>query len=156
MEYKLTSGSSSFNINANDVEDLNIIKLDHNRYHLLDGSTKVEIELLSIDNKTLELLVNGNKHQVVIEDQYDLLVEKMGLSKLSSNIISSIKAPMPGLIIDLYVEEGQKLEEGEPLLILEAMKMENVIKSSGTGVVKSVHVTKGNNVEKGQLMIELE
>lgn len=156
MEYKLTSGRSSFNIKATDVEDLNIIKLDHNRYHFLNSGTKIEIELVSIDKKTLELIVNGNKHKVAIEDEFDLLIEKMGLSKLISNKISSIKAPMPGLIIDLYVEEGQKLEEGDPLLILEAMKMENVIKSSGTGVVKSVHIAKGENVEKGQLMIELE
>jgi biotin carboxyl carrier protein len=68
--------------------------------------------------------------------------------------INTIKAPMPGLIIDLKVQAGSTVKAGDPLLILEAMKMENIIKSSGEGIVKSVKVKKGDSVEKGEVLIE--
>ena len=63
---------------------------------------------------------------------------------------------MPGLIVDVMVEVGQEIAEGTPLLVLSAMKMENIILSQGDGVVKSVEVQKNDAVEKGQLIIEME
>lgn len=63
---------------------------------------------------------------------------------------------MPGLVLKLIAEVGQEIKLGEPLLILEAMKMENVIKSPGDGTVKAIHVTKGLAVEKGFLLMEME
>ena len=68
--------------------------------------------------------------------------------------LNNIKAPMPGLIIDLRVTTGQTIQPGDTLLILEAMNMENIIKSSGAGIVKRVAVKKGDSVEKGQVLIE--
>jgi biotin carboxyl carrier protein len=68
--------------------------------------------------------------------------------------VNHIKAPMPGLIIDLRVKEGDVVKQNDPLIILEAMKMENVIKSPGDGTVKAVKVQKGNSVEKNQVLIE--
>jgi biotin carboxyl carrier protein len=61
---------------------------------------------------------------------------------------------MPGLIIDLRVKEGDQVKAGDPLLILEAMKMENIIKASGDSIVKSLKVKKGETVEKNQVLIE--
>jgi len=63
---------------------------------------------------------------------------------------------MPGLIVDVMVKEGQEISEGTPLLVLSAMKMENIILSQGEGVVKSIEVNKDDTVEKGQLIIEME
>jgi biotin carboxyl carrier protein len=63
---------------------------------------------------------------------------------------------MPGLVIKLLAEPGTKVQKGDPLLILEAMKMENVIKAIGDATVKSVGVTQGEAVEKGHLLIEFE
>ena len=70
--------------------------------------------------------------------------------------VGDIKAPMPGLVIEVAVEIGQTVTKGDKVLILEAMKMENVIKAAGDGVVKAIHTTKGQPVEKGQLLIEME
>jgi len=68
--------------------------------------------------------------------------------------VNSIKAPMPGLIIDLKVKEGDVVKLNDPLIVLEAMKMENIIKSPGEGTVKVVKVRKGQSVEKSQVLIE--
>ena len=66
-----------------------------------------------------------------------------------------VKAPMPGLILDVLVEEGQEVKKGDHLLILEAMKMENVIKSPSDGLVTGLHAIKGDSVEKGKILLSL-
>ncbi|MEM7382618.1 MAG: acetyl-CoA carboxylase biotin carboxyl carrier protein subunit, partial [Bacteroidota bacterium] len=81
---------------------------------------------------------------------------QMGFALGSAKDVSSIEAPMPGLILDISVSEGQEVNEGDPLLILEAMKMENVITSPRNGVVKSVPISQGETVEKKHLLIEFE
>jgi biotin carboxyl carrier protein len=78
----------------------------------------------------------------------------MGMNNANAGNVITIKAPMPGLIIDLKVKEGDAVKQNDPLIVLEAMKMENIIKSPGDGVVKSVKVTKGVSVEKNQVLIE--
>ncbi len=80
----------------------------------------------------------------------------MGFSIGSAKKANDIKAPMPGLILNVNVEEGQEVEEGETLLILEAMKMENAIGAPKNGTVKSINVKSNGTVEKGELMIEME
>jgi len=68
--------------------------------------------------------------------------------------LKEIKAPMPGLILDLKVAPGDQVQKGDVLLILEAMKMENSIKSPGDGVVKEVKVSLKQSVEKNQVLIQ--
>jgi biotin carboxyl carrier protein len=82
------------------------------------------------------------------------LLEKMGISAANAGKVNNIKAPMPGLIITLKVAVGDTVKAGDQLLILEAMKMENILKSPGDGVVKKIKVKKGDSVEKNQVLIE--
>ena len=90
-----------------------------------------------------------------IEERFRKAVfEKMGMKNGATGKVNNIKAPMPGLIIDLRVKEGDKVMPGDALLILEAMKMENMIKASAESIVKSVKVKKGDSVEKNQVLIE--
>ena len=63
---------------------------------------------------------------------------------------------MPGLVLEILVEPGHSVNAGDPLMILEAMKMENVLKSPGQAIVKSVEVVKGAPVEKNQVLIHFE
>ena len=63
---------------------------------------------------------------------------------------------MPGLVLSILVEPGQAVQKGDVLLILEAMKMENVLKAAGDGTVKNIAVAKGAAVDKGQLLLEME
>ena len=91
-----------------------------------------------------------------IQDHLDQLIKSMGFQVGSSKHINQIKAPMPGLILDIPVNSGEEIKEGELLLILEAMKMENSIVSPINGRIKNVSVEKGTTVTKNQLLIEFE
>jgi len=110
---------------------------------ILKDHKSFRAEILDID-------VASKKATVKIEN---LLLEKMGIANLETVQVNDLKAPMPGLILDILVTPGQAVKKGDQLLILEAMKMENVLKAPGDGIVASIEVEKGNSVEKGQILI---
>lgn len=80
----------------------------------------------------------------------------MGIERGKTKLVNAIKAPMPGLILEISVAVGQSVKENDPLLILEAMKMENSFLSPRDGIIKAIAVEIGNAVEKGQLLVEFE
>jgi len=145
-------------VKKSDVEALDSVKIDSRNLHLLENDKAYQIHIVNADflNKKLTLSVNGNTYKVKIDDAFDQQVKKMGLLAVTVQKLNAIKAPMPGLIVSIMVEEGQEISEGTPLLVLSAMKMENIILSQGEGVVKSIKVKKDDAVEKGQLIIEME
>jgi biotin carboxyl carrier protein len=135
---------------------LDIISVSANYFHILFQDVSYRAEVVKADHaaKTFTIRINGRPYNVLIKNKFDLLLEQMGMQNAGAGKVNSVKAPMPGLIIDLKVKEGDSVKQNDPLLILEAMKMENVIKSPGDGVVKAVKVEKGNSVEKNQVLIE--
>ncbi|MEL6865755.1 MAG: acetyl-CoA carboxylase biotin carboxyl carrier protein subunit, partial [Bacteroidota bacterium] len=141
-----------------DAEALDIRPLGDHRYHILHRGQSLTVTLQSADyaNKSFRFRINGHNFDVKVADHFDLLVDKMGLSVASGQKVKDVKAPMPGLVLDINVSAGQEVEAGEGLLILEAMKMENVIKSVGEGQIKAIHIEKGQTVDKGQLLIEMQ
>lgn len=147
-----------FEVDPTAVDTLDMVPNGENAWHLLENSEAYQIELLEADYQTrmYTLMVNGRRLQVHISDHYQRLIQQMGLTIGGTQKQNTVKAPMPGLVLDVLVTPGQKVEKGDALLILEAMKMENVIKASGEGVVKSIQVTKGAAVDKGQLLVEME
>jgi biotin carboxyl carrier protein len=138
--------------------ELNLIPTADGNFHIIQDNLSYNAEVLSTNynEKVFELKINGVIYEVKLEDEYDQLVKRLGLSVVTHQVVKDINAPMPGLVLEVSVEAGQEVEEGTPLLILEAMKMENVIKAPGTGVVKKVNVSKGKAVEKNHLLIEME
>lgn len=154
-EYKVNTGGLSFDLTAEDLKKLDISGTAPS-YHVLLDSTNHSVEMVSQNGKTLILKINGNLHTVQIEDKVDQLIEKMGLNAVKEVKLTNIKAPMPGLILDIMVNPGQEIQKGDPILILEAMKMENVIKAEGPAVVKEILLAKGAAVEKNQIIIEME
>jgi biotin carboxyl carrier protein len=151
----IVNGSKNFEL---DGDDLDWRPTGQGTWHILLNGKGYTAELLHTDfqEKYFELRINGSNFKVKLADRFDQLIEKMGLSKQASAKIKDIKAPMPGLVLEIQVEVGQEVSQGQSLLILEAMKMENIIKSPGDGIVRSIHVEKGNPVEKNHLLIELD
>ena len=127
-----------------------------NLYHLIRKGNSYRLEVVSSlpAEKKFILKINGQKLEVQLKDRYDLLLEKLGMSDLSSRKISQVKAPMPGLILAIKVQEGAEVKKGDPIMILEAMKMENVLKSPGDGIIKAIKVKQGQSVEKNQILIQ--
>lgn len=117
-------------------------------------SFRAEILDIDITTKKATIKIEKSVFEIEIKDKMDLLLEKMGIANLDTPQVNELKAPMPGLILDILVEPGQEIKKGDQLLILEAMKMENVLKAPGDGIVSSVEVTKSNSVEKGQILIK--
>jgi biotin carboxyl carrier protein len=105
------------------------------------------------ETKTAQIKVNGNIYTVAAQDQFDILLDQLGLSSLNAAKVSEIKAPMPGLVLKLFVTEGSEVKKGDNLFILEAMKMENIIKSPADVTVKTVKIKPGDKVEKGQVLL---
>jgi biotin carboxyl carrier protein len=103
-----------------------------------------------------KIRVNGNTYSLEIVDKFDELLKELGMENLVITQIQDIKSPMPGLVLEVNVEAGQEVKKGDPLLILEAMKMENVIKASADAVVDKVFVKPGEAVEKDLLLISFK
>ena len=100
--------------------------------------------------------VNGKNYELKLSNELDQLLLKMGMGKSKDNKMDVVKAPMPGLVLHILVEIGQSIEKGDSLIILEAMKMENIIKATGSGIVKAIKVSTKDAVEKNQVLIEME
>lgn len=141
-----------------DKQNLDLIQVDQKNIHLLKDHQSYKAEVISTDfgNRNYTIAVNGNTYDVKIENSLDKLINQMGFSLANSKQINAIKAPMPGLILDIMVTVGQEVVENDNLLILEAMKMENNLSSPRAGIIKSIQVSKGATVDKGQLLIEFE
>ena len=116
----------------------------------------IVIEDFCSDTKSYSMLVNDKPVSLSLKNPLDQLIQELGLQSKKEENVSQVHAPMPGLVIKLLKNEGDTVEKGDSLLILEAMKMENVIKSAGAGTIKSISVSVNDKVEKGQLMVEFE
>ncbi|MEE9440241.1 MAG: acetyl-CoA carboxylase biotin carboxyl carrier protein subunit [Saprospiraceae bacterium] len=156
--YKVIIDNEEIEITAADINAVDMVKTKNGGYHLLKNNIAYNIEYLEEDDlhKNLKLLINGTTYNLTIKDEFDQIVDTMGFSSSEDELISDIIAPMPGLILDIMVSVGDVVEEGKSLLILEAMKMENVIKASGVGTIKSINNKKGDAVNKGAIIIEME
>lgn len=139
------------------ARSIDLVHINDITYHLLLDGKSYRSQLVSFDpsEKKIVLLVNGNEYEILIEDSTDLLLKKLGINATTSAKSNIFKAPMPGLIKQLLVTEGQAVKKGDVLLILEAMKMENALKAAADGEVKKIAVVEGQAVEKGQLLIDL-
>lgn len=138
--------------------EIDLVKLLDNKFHILENHKSYNLEVIyaDYDLKRFSIKVNNNIYDLNLQNELDALLDKMGMSAAGDDKMDSVKAPMPGLVLDILVEPGQAVNKGDNLLILEAMKMENIIKASGSGVVKSIQVNKKDAVEKNQLLIEME
>jgi biotin carboxyl carrier protein len=153
LEKKLNSGI----INKKDFS-WDVFQVKENSFSVIKNNKSYNVEVLSVntDEKQFLIKVNGLKYKLNVKDKYDELLHSLGMDNLSSQKVSDLKAPMPGLVLEISISEGEEVKKGDALLILEAMKMENVIKSPADGIIKSISINKGEAVEKNQLILNFE
>jgi len=157
--YKTSVNSNyDFELSEDNVLALDALKTAHNSFHILENNTSFKANIITSDfnTKSYKVEINNTTYNVQINDALDGLIKDMGFEIGASKTVNDNKAPMPGLILSINVNEGQEVKENDPLLILEAMKMENVFNSPRDGVIKSIAVKTGDAVEKNQLLIEFE
>jgi biotin carboxyl carrier protein len=132
-----------------------ILQIASGRYHILVDNQTFNAEVVKADYqaKSFTFRINNSIYHLSAKDRFDLLLEKMGMSNATGHKINDLKAPMPGLILGVNVTEGQEIKKGDTLLILEAMKMENVLKAPADATVKAIKVQKGDRVEKNTILI---
>lgn len=132
-----------------------VIEVKNGSFHVLKDNKSYNVEVIKSDaaEKSFLVSVNGNKYQLNVKDKFDVLLKSLGMDNLNASKINEIKAPMPGLVIDIRVAEGDTVKKGDAILVLEAMKMENNIKSPTDGMIKKINVKKGVAVEKNQVLI---
>ena len=134
------------------------LKLPAGNYSIvLDGKSYVA-QVVKVDKeaKMVTIVIDQQEYMVAIEEPIDQLLADMGIKDAMTRKVNNIKAPMPGLILKILVVPGQVIKKGDPVLILEAMKMENVFKATVDAVVKEVKVAERTAVEKGEVLVILE
>jgi biotin carboxyl carrier protein len=147
-----------FDFNKENTSKLDAVSVEKNKFHILQKNLpyKTEIIFSDFNQKKYTVKVNNNIYQVAISNPLDILIKELGFGVGVSKVIKQLKAPMPGLILEINVEVGQTVKENDNLLILTAMKMENSLLSPRDGVIKSIAVNVGDSVIKGDLLIEFE
>ncbi len=140
------------------IESVDIHSVNSTISHYLRDSRSYRTELVSFDPvlRSGAVKINSNIYQFTVTDQYDELLRKLGLDKRQTAKVAELNAPMPGLVIQMIAEEGQEVKKGQNLLILEAMKMENIIKSPADLTIGSIKVKPGDKVEKNQLLLTFQ
>lgn len=149
--------SNSALLNRKEVK-LDILRIKEGKFNIIKDDQSYNVEVVSADlrAKIFELKVNNTLYKTKVEDRFDLLLRQLGMDKIGVSAASELKAPMPGLVLKILVKEGQIVKEGEALVVLEAMKMENVLKSPAEVTIKSINAEIGVAVEKNQILIEFE
>lgn len=122
---------------------------------LVDGRS-VPVVVTPLDDGRLRVSINGRAQVVRVQDEHDLLLERFGLEEAAAGAEREVRAPMPGLVLNVMVTEGQTVQKGDGLLVLEAMKMENELRAPAGGVVQTIHVATDEAVDKDALLIEID
>ena len=103
-----------------------------------------------------QLRLRGRGVTAEVVDERTRVVREMTGAAASASKAATVRAPMPGLVIKVEVEEGQEVKRGQGVVIVEAMKMENELSAESDGRIARVLISDGDTVEKGQVLVELD
>lgn len=164
-DFVVSVNSSKFDVQIIDENELNFDEQKIN-YEIIELSSNNF--LLKLDNKIFELTaerLNGDLFNVIVNGYYYETVVRTALQEKAYKLLESasrhqshhtdVKAPMPGLILKIRKNPGEQVEQGESIIILEAMKMENDLKAPASGIIEKIFVTEGSAVEKGTALFSI-
>jgi biotin carboxyl carrier protein len=156
--YKVKVNEFEFSFTQEQIDALDLVQKSPKGFSLIKNNRSVNAVLVEADQsaKRQTIEIDGEKFDIQLNDELDLVLDKMGFNTVASKQIKEIKAPMPGLVLEIAVAEGQQVQQGDKILILVAMKMENSIMISTAATIKRIAVNAGQAVEKGQVLVELE
>jgi biotin carboxyl carrier protein len=150
--------NARFDFELDGVVNWDIVEAKEGRFNIIYNNKSFVADVLTHDrkNKTFEIIINNNTYSVKLKDRFDELLHDLGMDPESSNKDNDVKAPMPGRVLEIFVKEGDIVADGDSLIVLEAMKMENIIKSTRGGVLKHIQANEGDSVEKNAVLLSYE
>lgn len=151
-DYKVVKEMDHYLIN-DQVIRAQVERIDQDRYLIRYGNRLFRAHA-RIHGDLVRITINHRQYELKIQSENEMMLEKLGINASSSKTVELLKAPMPGLVIDILVQEGMQVKQGQPLLILKAMKMENILRASHDGAIKRILVDKNQKVEKDAVMLQ--
>jgi biotin carboxyl carrier protein len=155
LPFLLDVNAGQFTFQLTDADNITLNNIDVNNQIILDNNKSKLVSVKGVDHelKRYQIQIDGRIYQVQISDAVDQQILKMNLKSKKSNQLKELRAPMPGLVRQVNVKVGDQVDAGDSLFILEAMKMENILKSPVNGTVSDLFVKPGESVEKNQILL---
>ena len=158
QEIELSINRETDEIYVNGSKDgvhTDVVKIDDGLYHLLLENKSY---LISVTNTNIyfSATIEGEEYQVEIEDNIGRLKSMYGTTGTDKKSLGKVHSPMPGLVVKIFVDVGDHVELNAPLITLEAMKMENEIKSPKKGEITDINVTLGQRIPTDTLLVTIE
>ena len=156
--YQALVNGFTFNLTKTSLDTADLVRKSPAEFHLIKDHRSINARLVETDitGKKLKIEIAGEIFDIEIKDELDQLLEIMELGTASKKQVKEIRAPMPGLVLEIAVTDGQQVQEGDKIIILQAMKMENSINIHTQATIGRVMVTAGQAVEKGQVLVKLD
>ena len=157
IAFDTTKEGTTGKINGKDFA-IDIVETGNGVFNIIRENKSYRAQVFSMDpaSKSIEIKVEGHKFKLQVKDRYDLLLEDLGLNDLNATKAKDLTAPMPGLVLEVLVKPGDHVVKGDTLIILEAMKMENVLKAATDGIVDQCLVKLGDSTEKNEVLISFK
>jgi biotin carboxyl carrier protein len=160
--YHVTIGTRVYRVNISSDQstvdgkaiDAEVVRLNRNGLHMIRrGKQALELFLSSLDGETYQMVLQGGQR---IATHITSRLRKRAKHGTAESQEQTLVAPMPGLVVEVRVQEGKPVEAGETLLVLESMKMQMQIRSKVAGKIYKVLVQPGSQVEKGAVLVQFE
>jgi biotin carboxyl carrier protein len=144
-------------VKINDTEyEFELTKVNNTAYLLKLDNTIYDITINDMENGKYGILIHGEYYETEVKTRLREQAEEYLKNKAQTSAKGTLIAPMPGLVVKVNVNEGDNVKPGDILVVLEAMKMENNLKSQYAGIVKNIEFKEGDNVEKNDIILTIE
>lgn len=153
--FQATCNNTKVQKSLDEIESISLHKTNENQFNLLHKNRNFNFQLLNIDLENSQLeLKNGNKTiRIQINSPIQQLIQTLGYHEGKAKHTDALMAPMPGVVLEILTKQNASVLKGDPLIILEAMKMENILRASHDGIIKDILVSKGEKVDKNKILI---